>query len=448
MSDPHDKTTPPGNWTRRDLLRRTGLGTAMGALAATTGSAPTAPAAERKAKPRRPLGANDRINVAIIAVGSRGRHHVNDLVGKAKKNPKLAVTAVCEIYQRRANAARRMVTRDRTGKDFDAALYPCYEELLDKADCDAVVVASPDHWHGKMSCDAIAAGKDVFVEKPMCHTVEQAHELYELTKRTGAVVQVGAQSASDAQYHKAREMIKRGAIGKVVWVRSSYNRNRPGGDWNYTIHPDCTPKTLDWDQFLGTKYGLSPKRPFTPERYFRFRKYWDYSGGIATDLLYHQLSHVAVALDEGTFPSRAVASGGNWIHKDREVPDTFFMNVDYADPGYSIFLMGTSNNDKQFREVFHGQVGSMIFGGPRLEPQEPFKDQFEQARKAGAHDVPMPKAADHMDNFLTCMRTRAKPNCHVELGYKVQVAITMAVMAYRQGRAFVFDPKTHRAGPA
>jgi predicted dehydrogenase len=460
-----------GKLTRRDLLSRTGFGTAAGALAAagctaerTTQAgpepkqiarAPSKPSEKQRAiKPRRPLGANDRINVAVIGLGSRGNHLLRDVIKKAQGNPKLAATAVCEIYKRRADNALKRVSRQQTGKDTDGTLYHEYEKLLDEADCDAVVIATPDHWHGQIACDAIAAGKDVYVEKPMCHTIEQAHTLYRLTKRTGAVVQVGAQSTSDAQYYKAREMICNGAIGKVVWVRSGYNRNRPGGDWNYKIWPDCTPKTLDWDRFLGLKYGLAAKRPFSPERFFRFRKYWDYSGGIATDLLYHQLAHLMVALNGGTFPRRVTASGGNWVAKEREVPDTFLMNIDYTDGangvpgGYSVFLIGTSNNDKQLQEVFHGQHGSMIFGGPRLEPQGPFKAQFEAAKKAGAHDVPMPKTMDHMANFLDCMRTRAKPNGHVELGYKVQVAITMAVTAYRQGKAMFFDSKTHKATPA
>jgi len=398
---------------------------------------------QRATQPRRPLGANDRIHIAVIGAGSKGSGHLNDLIARGKRDPKLAVTAVCEIYQRRARTAQARLRKEVTGKDFDGTLYHEYERLLDEATCDAVVIATPDHWHGKMACDAIAAGKDVYVEKPMCHTIEQARALYELTRRANAVVQVGAQSTSDAQYHKAREMIKKGAIGKVVWVRSSYNRNVPGGDWNYAIHPDCTPQTLDWDRFLGTAYGLAPKCPFDPERFFRFRKYWDYSGGIATDLLYHILAHLMVALDGGDFPRRVTASGGNWVHKDRDVPDTFMMNADY--PGeYSVFLMGTDNNDRQVQEVIHGQYGSMIFGGPRLEPQGAFKAQFEQAAQAGAHGVPMPKVEDHMSNFLQCLRTRAKPNCDVELGYKTQVAITLAVMAYRQGKALFFDPQTGR----
>jgi predicted dehydrogenase len=399
-----------------------------------------------KSKARRPLGPNDRINLAVIGVGSKGGSHLSELVARSKRNPKLAVTAVCEIYQRRARAAQARVKKEATGKDFDGRLYHEYERLLDKADCDAVVIATPDHWHGKIACDAIAAGKDVYVEKPMCHTIDQARELCELTKRSGAVVQVGAQSTSVAQYHRAREMVKKGAIGKVVWVRSSYCRNVPAGDWNYRIFPDCTPETLDWDRFLGVKYGLAPKRPFDRERYFRFRKYWDYSGGIATDLLYHALAHLMVVLDEGDFPRRAVASGGNWVHKDRDVPDTFLMNVDY--PGeYSIFLMGTDDNDRRVEEAFHGQHGTMFFGGPRLEPQGPFKAQFEQAARAGAQDVPLPRLDDHMSDFLQCMRTRARPHCHVELGYKTQVAISMAVMAYRQGRAMFFDARTGKVMP-
>ena len=158
------------------------------------------------------------------------------------------------------------------------------------------------------------------------------------------------------------------------------------------------------------------------------------------------MATIAVALGP-EFPSRVVASGGNWVHKDRDVPDTFLMNIDYPSE-HSVFMMGTDANNTGVPEVIHGQHASMTFGEPTVEPQKQFLTAFEAAKQRGALDVPRPHIGDHMSNWLDCLRTRAKPNCDVELGYRVQVAITMGVLAYRQNRAMLFDPEAEKVTTA
>ena len=428
----------PRGITRRAMLRQSAAGAAViglgvGRRAATSTEGEVAPA-------RRPLGPNDGICLGVIGVGGQGGHLLRMLVDRARGNPKLAVVAACDVYEPRKQAAQDLLRKQNTGKTVDGAVYHEYERMIENPDVDAVVIATPDHWHAKIAIEAVRAGKDVYVEKPMTHTIEQAKALRDAAVANEAVVQVGAQSASNPVYHQAREMIRRGAIGKVIWTSSGYSRNVPQGDWNYVIEPGASPKNLDWDRWVGWRWDLAPRRPFDPERFFRFRKYWDYSGGIATDLLYHALAHLAVALGP-EFPARVVASGGNWVHKDRDVPDTFLMNIDYPSE-HSIFLMGTDANDGGIPEVIHGQYGSMVFDGFKIEPQRAFAQPFEEAKKHGAHDVPSPSLPDHMGNWLECLRTRAMPTCNVELGYRVQVAITMGVLAYRQNKAVYFDPKS------
>jgi len=430
----HDQQGPK-QISRRDMLQRSaaaaiGLGAYDAARADLSGPAPA----------MRSHGPNGCIHLGVIGCGGRGTGLLADAVRRARGNPKLRVLAVCDVYEPRKQRAFKLVKSRHSGKKSDGLVYHEYERMLENPDVDAVIIGTPDHWHAKIAIDAIKAGKDVYVEKPMTHTIPEAKALRDTAHWAGAIVQVGSQSASNPTYHRVHEMIKRGAIGKVIWTRSSCSRNRPAGDWNYYIEPHASPKNLDWKRWVGWEWDLAPKRPFDVERFFRFRKYWDYSGGIATDLLYHALAHLAVALGP-EFPDKVVASGGNWVHKDRDVPDTFLMNIDYPSE-HSVFLMGTDANDKGLSEVIHGQYGSMTFGGPTLEPQKAFAKQFEEAKKRGAHDVPMPDVGDHMGNWLECLRTRAAPNCNVELGYRVQVAITMGVLAYKRNRAALFDPKT------
>ena len=423
--------------SRRDMLRRSASGAAAIGLGA---SGPTVTASSDSQPARRDHGKNGCVTLGVVGCGGRGTGLLRDVVRRARDNPKLRVLAVCDVYEARKRRALNVVKKDSTGEKSDGILYHEYERMLENPEVDAVIIATPDHWHAKIAIDAIKAGKDVYVEKPMTHTIAQAKTLRDTAKRAGAVVQVGAGSASSPACHQARKMIEKGAIGKVIWTRSSCARNVPAGDWNYHIDTQARPKNLDWKRWVGWEWGLAPKRPFDKERYFRFRKYWDYSGGIATDLMYHLLSHLAVALGP-EFPCRAVASGGKWVHKDRDVPDTFLMNLDYPSE-HSIFMAGTDANNKNIPEYIHGQHGSMALGGPTLEPQKAFAKEFEAAKQRGAHDVPRPEMPDHMDNWLQCLRTRQMPTCNVELGYRVQVAITMGVLAYRRNKTIEFDPKT------
>ncbi len=440
----HSKDTNPTDapsLSRRDLLRASTAGAAALGMAGLT---PTASAAPQGPAPARPsFGPDDCINVGVIGCGGRGSHLLRDAVKRAKGNKRLRVLAVCDVYEPRKQRALRYVKKRYTDKPSDGVLYHEYEKMLDNPDIHAVIVATPDHWHAKIAIEAIKAGKDVYLEKPMTHTIDEARELRDTVRWAGAVLQVGAGSASDPVYHQAHKMIQRGAIGKVVWTRSSACRNVPAGDWNYRIDPNASPKNLDWKRWVGWEWDLAPKKPFNPEHYFRFRKYWDYSGGIATDLLYHALSHLAVALGP-ELPQRVVASGGKWLHKDRDVPDTFLMTIDYPSE-HSMFLMGTDGNDTNVTETINGQVATMTFGdGPTVQPQKAFAKQFQEAKKRGALDAPRPKLPDHMDNWLDCIRTRKDPTCNVELGTCVQVAITMGVLAYRKNTSALFDPKTEK----
>ena len=200
--------------------------------------------------------------------------------------------ALCDVYQKRLNMALR--------KAPGAKTYVHHQEVLQRSDIDAVFIATPDHWHAPITLAAMESGKDVYVEKPMTHTVEESKVVAHRAKELKRVVQVGVQGTSWTRWHKIHEIIQSGMIGQVVAVQGTYSRNAPDGDWNtgewWSIDPAAGPDAtgdnhIDWKQWL----GAAPQMPFNADRFFRFRKYWDYSGGIATDLHYHIVAPFHVA---------------------------------------------------------------------------------------------------------------------------------------------------------
>jgi predicted dehydrogenase len=205
------------------------------------------------------------------------------------------VVAVSEVYVKRLNKAKE------TAK-CEGSLD--YREILERKDVDAVIIATPDHWHARMAIEAMDKGKDVYLEKPMTHTVEEAKRVYEKVKASGRILQVGSQTTSSDQWWKARKAIQDGMIGKLLMSQGSYHRNSTRGEWNGKIDAEAGPTAsgdnyIDWKMWLGP----APSRPFNADRFFRFRKYWDYSGGIATDLFYHVMAPLNICWGERSFPT-------------------------------------------------------------------------------------------------------------------------------------------------
>ena len=402
--------------TRRSFIKRS----AVGAAAATTAGLWAGATGEV-------LGANERINMAVIGTGGMGTGHVRQLTEMGQQEPdNVKLIAVCDVYEKRLmNAA----------KICGGEPYRDYRKLLENQDIDAVVIATPDHWHSRQTIQAMEAGKDVYCQKPMTLYWQEAKQVVAAVERTNKIVQVGAQGCSDDVWWKAQEQVQAGALGRLIWSQSGAYRNVKGGDWNYWIDPDAKPGVnLDWDMWLGP----APKVPWDPERYFRFRKFWDYSGGLATDLLYHSLSHMLIAVGP-VFPRRVVASGGIYAHHDREVPDTFHVLIDYPND-HTMALHATQANEQGLREIIRGEEATMYFEGPGLviRPERPFAEGREEIR------VAREPRADHMHNFLDCVRSREKPHLDEMTGYMTEVAIALSVASYRQKKVKLFDPDKER----
>jgi predicted dehydrogenase len=432
--------------------RRGFLQTAAAAGAALTAARPAL--ASKASNPGRVIGANDRINVAVIGAGGRG-FYVADKFDKynTEKANSCQILGVCDVYQKRVNVAKDRFKVDLATLD--------YREILDRKDIDAVIVATPDHWHARIALEAMDKGKDVYLEKPMCHTIEEVKALIDTVRETKRVVQVGSQTTSGDQWHKARKAIADGMLGQHLMSQGSYHRNSVEGEWNWKIDPNAGPDKkgedyIDWKMFVAN--SANKNRAYDADRFFRFRKYWDYSGGIATDLFFHVMAPMNICWGEPQFPTRVSGSGGIYQFKDeREVPDTFHFIAEYA-KGFSVVLSSCMANSEHIPGLVRGHDASLImvehgrFEGHAdyitVKPERRVVNADYKA-KFGVENIKIPvenkdTMFTHIGNFLDCMRTRQKPTLDVETAARAQVTITMAVQSYRQGKVLYFDEKSFK----
>ncbi|HEU4391521.1 MAG TPA: Gfo/Idh/MocA family oxidoreductase [Blastocatellia bacterium] len=428
---------PDSKMKRRDFVKSAAGATAvLGALASTS------------SKGGGVLGANDRVNVGVIGVGGRGRALLDWVIKTGQMpNTPAQVIAVSDVYTKRMRQAKEFAKCD--GAHLD------YREIIDRKDIDAVIIATPDHWHSRMAIEAMEKGKDVYLEKPMTHTVDEAKQVYETVKKTGRVLQVGSQTTSSDQWWKARKAIQDGMIGKLLMSQGSYHRNSTDGEWNWRIEKDAGPEAkgddfVDWKMWLGP----APQRKWDADRFFRFRKYWDYSGGIATDLFYHVMAPLNICWGEPQFPVRVTGSGGIYVFKDeREVPDTFTLTADYAQ-GHTVVLSSSMANDTHIPGLIRGHEGTiMIVPGGQFEgrvdyitvtPQRIAKQKFKDKYGTIEMMIECENRESHMENWLRCIRTRETPVLDALTGFKAMTAIAMSVQSYREGRVLYFDDRRQK----
>jgi len=454
------------NRTRRDFLTRdTGTVAATatmlsGAGAMAAQSTTTAKSADRVS------GANDRINIAFIGNGMQFQGLLRGFKKRQKEKNDVEFVALCDVWEPRLKFGLEQCPGAKGYRD--------YREVLQRSDIDGVVLAVPDHWHCKMACEALHAGKDVYLEKPMTRTIDEAAKVYDLVSRTGRILQLGGSGPATRLFWKINDYIKAGKMGKIVWGLISYNRNTTTGMWDYPIPgvgsrswPDAkvTPENLDWKMWLGSAH----KRPFSAERYFRWRKFWDYSTGNAGDLLYHRLGMMSTMIGFD-FPSRAVGVGGIYVQKDREVPDTYMTMIEY--PGdYAINMVSCMANKTSVPLTVYGNWGTlevvqreaaMDAMGDRIKTpagakrprrqavavvkaERTFRDKFLEANDGKDKVIIEPEPSPTLgEDWLNCMRSRKSPVYNALRGYQVMVAIALGVDSYRDGKVMAFDPVRQR----
>ncbi len=300
--------------SRRSFLKKiAGTGVAAASLPSL---AATRPEKEYLLRRKSNIAPSDKIRLGAIGMGIMGYNNVES----ALQVPGMELAAVCDLYDGRLESSK-----ENFGSDLLATRD--YKEILDRKDIDAVVVSTSDHWHDKISIDAMNAGKAVYCEKPMVHKIEEGQAVIDTEKKTGKAFQVGSQGVSSILYEKAAQIYKSGAIGELVMAETYNDRFSALGAWQYSIPTDASEKTVGWDAYLGD----APKRAYDPNRFFRWRNYQDYGTGVAGDLFVHLFSGLHVTLDT-LGPERIFASGGLQFWKDgRDVPDLMLAVVDYGD---------------------------------------------------------------------------------------------------------------------
>jgi predicted dehydrogenase len=288
--------------------------------------------------------ANDNIQIALIGAGGMGQGDAE----LATSLPGVKLVAACDLYDGRLAHMKEVYPGIATTRD--------YREILRRPDIDVIIIGTPDHWHSTITIEALNAGKDVYCEKPMVQRLDQGKPVIEAMQKTGRILQIGSQYASSPVYLHGAELLKKGAIGKVNMVEAWLDRNSAIGAWQYSIPPDASPQTVDWDRFL----GYAPKRPFDAVRFFRWRNYRDYGTGLAGDLFVHLITGLHTATG-ALGPKRIYATGGLRYWKDgRDVPDVMLATLDYPDFTLALrvnFKSGSSSENFGFR--FVGDEGVM-----------------------------------------------------------------------------------------
>jgi len=411
--------------------------------------------------PARAISANDQIQFALIGAGNQGQGDTN----VALQVPGVKLVAAADCYDGRLVHCRELwgnsiyTTRD-------------YQEILARSDVDAVLIATPDHWHKQSTIDALNAGKDVYLEKPMIHLYSDGPEMLEAARRTQRILQVGSQRVSSMTYRKAKQLIAAGAIGQVSVINAWWDRNPhyPVGAFNGSIPPDASPETIDWPRFLGS----APKVPFNPEHFFQWRKWKAYGSGVAGDLFVHLFSGTHFIMNSHG-PTRAVAMGGLRFWKDgRDQPDVLLGLFDYPQ-GFDVhlrvnFVHGAADNEGF---VFTGSEGTLQISGDgvvvRRTPrppapeygigtfanatQERFLAEFQKkyppvhpsgdAPSAEERYAPPPgysDSYDHFKNFFEAVRSRRPVTEDAVFGFRAAGAALLANTSYEQGKIIEWDP--------
>jgi predicted dehydrogenase len=451
--------------TRRDFLKTT-------AAAGAAGYAMTMAAKSYAQVP----GANNRVGIAFLGVGGRCQQHV-DVVLALRQQNQAAPVAVCDVWDGnpqlgRGNGRGLFPTAQRCGlgNTPNQHVTKDYRRILELREVDAVCIATPDHWHAKMSIDAAAAGKAVYCEKPMTRTIDEAHAVVDAARRHNTVMTVGVQSMADPVWRTANERIRRGDIGHVCQAQTSYYRNSLVGQWRYyPLTQDMNPTTIDWDMFLGHQFHviegvpLSRRIPFDRAIFAQWRCYWDFGGGMFTDLFVHQTTHMIAAMGV-RYPARVVGGGGIYLEYDgRDVPDVATVVADY-DEGCQLIITATMINDHAIEECIRGRLATLKFGirrrmegnqqvnefGMEILPQNMGNaPRGPNAPPAGAGEfIPGLRGDDTAAlwrNFLECVRARNRDTWSTpELGAAAFTTVNMGVLSYRQGQVLFWNRERRR----
>ncbi|MBA3713918.1 MAG: Gfo/Idh/MocA family oxidoreductase [Pyrinomonadaceae bacterium] len=370
------------------------------------------------------IGANDRIRIGGIGSGDRGRTR---LVAAQKLGAQIVALA---------DVNKAML--ERAKKDLGAPVqqtYVDYSDLLARSDVDGVIIAAPDHLHRQILLDSVRAGKDAYIEKPLARTIKEGDDIVSKVKASKQIVQVGNQRRSGEHFKRAREIVASGAIGDIRFIRIWDFRYRPRDPY-IRRSADATqfsPELIDWNRFLGP----APKRPYDPKRASAWRWYWDYAGGLMTDIAPHWLD-VAMWITGSDGPRRVTCNGGNYQSPEWETPDNVHATFDCGSFAI-VFMVQFMNGQEYDGAAFYGLEGSII-----QENDKGLLVHYDNKRKIIESWKVTEEGTAHMQNFLDCMKTRKEPNSPVALANQVLVGAHLANESYLSGKRIEWDPTQKR----
>ncbi len=386
-------------------------------------------------------GANDTIRMAVIGTGGMGTGHAHAFMNFAATGQEnVRVVALADPCDERRMNCHKACAERQSGVEVQETRD--YREILARDDVHGVLVASPEHWHAQHVVDALAAGKDVYCEKPMTLELDEALQVRKaVLAHPEQIFQVGTQMIMLPKYQAARQAIKEGKIGPAVWSQTSYCRNSTTGEWNYYgINPAWEPgRNLDWEAWCGR---LGP-REWDPKVFARWRRYKDFSTGIIGDLLVHVMTPLIFALDAG-WPTRVVATGAHVVDHDMENFDQVNLTVQYEN-GHTMVVAGSTANEVGLETMIRGHQANIYLNGRHcdIRPERIYVDEVDR------EEITCPDIGNDQDqlrlNWLASMRSRQPAASNIDLASKVMVAVDLAAKSMWTGHAYRFDPETLRA---
>ena len=502
-------------WTRRDVIKGLGGIPILGAVWWAGASNAASKNRERSAileqlniEPSLPTTVKaitgDPVRVGIIGFGIRGEqlcralgyateewkeemriaheedpknNRLQDFLDQEKLN--IDLVAVCDIFDVRAEQAMRL------NPDKPLKRFLTYQEMIKSGDVDAVIIATPDHWHAPMAIEALENGVHAYVEKPMTHTIEETYRLREAARNSKALLMVGHQHRQTLSFQTAQDIVQKGVLGHVSLIQTNTNRNDDNGAWNYDIHEQANENTIDWAQFLGS----APEIPFNKNHFFRWRKWWAYGSGLSGDLLTHDYDRLNCVLNMG-IPNSVMASGGIYTHNDgRNVPDVLQVNMEFSDfstgssqvkgkeKGMTFVYSATLGNGFSRPTVLMGHDATMELGNrltiwpesgstkyaemleaekmnPRVpiyqyDPGASVPDAVSSATSQYFADKGLMwtyingKRVDstflHLREWLSATKNGGKLSCGIDEGFDEAISAHMAGLSYKLGRRIDWD---------
>jgi predicted dehydrogenase len=408
---------------------------------------------------------------------------------RAQEPLNVRIVGVCDVFDTRAEKAiRSFGTPEQPVKR-----YTTYTDMIQSGDVEAVVIATPDHWHAPMSIEALRNNVHVYVEKPMTHTVAETYVLKEAARNSRATIQVGHQHRQTLSFKTAQDIVDKGVLGHVSLITTNTNRNDDNGAWNYDIHPDASPQTIDWEQFLGS----APQIPFNKNHFFRWRKWWAYGSGLSGDLLTHDYDRLNCVLKMG-IPRSVMASGGIYTHRDgRNVPDVLQANFEF--PEFSTGSSQKAGKERGMTFTYSASLGNglnrptMLMGhdasmelGNRLTiwpdgSSTRYAEMLEEGKMnpgtpiysydpaAGALDGVSSATSQyfadkglmwtyvdgkrvdstflHMREWLSVIRNGGQVSCGIQEGFEEAISAHMAGLSWKLGRRIEWDPQGEQIIP-